>query len=125
MAVYEHNKRQSTRGIGESFNTSRSTVNSHLGKLWKVSKLCVWVAHNLSEQNKEDRISNALNLFSHVKSFFNRIIADGERIVTYDNIFYKRLWQNILVSKRQKYFTVQTKHILLYKKGINKLPGKW
>ncbi|KAG5348093.1 SETMR methyltransferase, partial [Acromyrmex charruanus] len=56
-AMLEQNSRQSTRDIAGRSNTSQSTVCRHLEKLGKVSKLGVWVPHNLSERNKEDRNS--------------------------------------------------------------------
>ncbi|KAG5311914.1 SETMR methyltransferase, partial [Pseudoatta argentina] len=56
-AMLEQNPRQSTRDIAGRSNTSQSTVCRHLEKLGKVSKLGVWVPHNLSERNKEDRNS--------------------------------------------------------------------
>ncbi|XP_043510306.1 histone-lysine N-methyltransferase SETMAR-like isoform X2 [Frieseomelitta varia] len=56
-AILEQNLRQSTIDIAGRLNTSQSTVCLYLEKLGKVSKLGVWVPHNLSERNKEDRIS--------------------------------------------------------------------
>lgn len=93
-AILEQNPRQSTRGIAKRLNTSQSTVNRHLQKLWKVCKLGVWVPHNLSERNKEDRMSIATSLLSRVKiePFLNRIVTGDEKWVTYDNIIRKRQW---------------------------------
>lgn len=93
-AILEQNPRQSTRGIAERLNTSQSTVNRHLQKLGKVCKLGVWVPHNLSERNKEDRMSIATSLLSRVKiePFLNRIVTGDEKWVTYDNIVCKRQW---------------------------------
>ncbi|XP_043510305.1 histone-lysine N-methyltransferase SETMAR-like isoform X1 [Frieseomelitta varia] len=62
-AILEQNLRQSTIDIAGRLNTSQSTVCLYLEKLGKVSKLGVWVPHNLSERNKEDRISIATSLF--------------------------------------------------------------
>ena len=80
-AILEQNPCQSTRDIAERLNTSRSTVNRHLEKLGKVRKLGVWVPHNLSERNKEDRISIATSLLSRVKiePFLNRIVTGDEK----------------------------------------------
>ncbi|XP_043260411.1 histone-lysine N-methyltransferase SETMAR-like [Colletes gigas] len=95
-AILEQNPRKSTRGIAERLNTSQSTVNRHLEKLGKVSKLGVWVPHNLSERNKEDRMSIATSLLSRVKiePFLNRNVTGDEKWVTYDNIVQKdkRQW---------------------------------
>ncbi|GFX10795.1 histone-lysine N-methyltransferase SETMAR [Trichonephila clavipes] len=62
--VLEQNPRQSTRCIAERLNTSQSTIIRHLEQLGKVSKLGVWVPHNLSERNKEDHMSIATSLLS-------------------------------------------------------------
>ncbi|GFY56090.1 histone-lysine N-methyltransferase SETMAR [Trichonephila inaurata madagascariensis] len=77
-AVLEQNPRQSTKCIAERLNTSQSTVIRHLEKLGKVNKLGVWVPHNLSERNKEDRLSIITSLRSQVKMepFLNRIVTD-------------------------------------------------
>ncbi|XP_043262919.1 histone-lysine N-methyltransferase SETMAR-like [Colletes gigas] len=93
-AILEQNPRQSTRSISERLNTSQSTVNRHLEKLGKVSKLGVWVPHNLNERNKEDRISIATSLLSRVKieAFLNRIVTGDEKWVSYENIVRKRQW---------------------------------
>lgn len=73
-------------------NTSQSTINRHLEKLGKVSELEVWVPHNLSERNKEDRMSIATSLPSRVKiePFLNKIIAGDDKWITYENIACKR-----------------------------------
>ncbi|KAL6438745.1 hypothetical protein ACFW04_004619 [Cataglyphis niger] len=57
-----------------------------LKKLGKINKLGVWIPHNLSERNKEDRMSIATSLLSRVKiePFLNRIITGDEKWVTYD-----------------------------------------
>ncbi|XP_054005260.1 histone-lysine N-methyltransferase SETMAR-like [Hylaeus anthracinus] len=95
-AILMQNPRQSTRGIAGRLNTSQSTVNRHLEKLGEVSKLGVWVSHNLSEWNKEDRMSIATSLLSRVKNepFLNRIVTGDEKWVTYDNIVRKKQWLN-------------------------------
>lgn len=59
-SVLEQNSHQSTRGIAGMMNALRLTVNHHLEKLGKASKLGVWIHHKLSERNKEHRISIAL-----------------------------------------------------------------
>ena len=63
----EQNPRRSTRDIAGRLNTSQSTVCRHLEKLGKVNKLGVRVLHNLSERNKENRMSIATSLLSRVK----------------------------------------------------------
>lgn len=93
-AILEQNPCQSTRDIAGRLNTSQSTICRYLEKLGKVSKLGVWVSHNLSERNKEDRMSIATSLLSRVKiePFLDRIITSDEKWVTYDNIVRKRQW---------------------------------
>lgn len=79
--------------MAERLNTSQSTVIRHLEKLGKVSKVGVWVPHNLSERNK-DRMSIATSLLSRVKMepFLNRIVTGDEKWVTYKNIVPKKQW---------------------------------
>lgn len=127
--------RQLTIGIAETLNTSRSIVNLHPDKLEKVSKLGVRVPHNLCERDKQDCKSIATRFLSRIKikPFLNRIITGDEKWGICDNIVRKRQWlhknqqclsdskanihgENILLSKKIK--------ILLYKKGVYKLPGR-
>ncbi|XP_014609810.1 PREDICTED: histone-lysine N-methyltransferase SETMAR-like [Polistes canadensis] len=92
--ILDQNPRQSTRGIAKRLNISKSTVNRHLEKLGKVSKLKVSVPHNLSEQNKEDRVSIATNLLSRVKiePFLNDIVTGDRKWIPYENKISKRRW---------------------------------
>ncbi|XP_023237751.1 histone-lysine N-methyltransferase SETMAR-like [Centruroides sculpturatus] len=93
-ALIEQNPRQTTRELAEKLHTSQSTINRHLQKLGKVSKLGVWVPHNLSERNKADRRSIAATLLSWQKeeSFLAKIVTGDEKWITYENVIRKRQW---------------------------------
>ena len=60
----------------------------------KVCKLGVWVPHNLSDKNKEDRMTIATSLLSRVKQdlVLDKIIAGDEKWNSDDNIIRKRQW---------------------------------
>lgn len=107
-ARLEQNPRHSTRYMAESLNTSQSTVIRHLEKLRKLSKVGVWVPHNLSERNK-DRMSIDTSLISRVKMepFLNRIVTGDEKWVTYKNIVPKKQWldKKAFSSLNQPHFT--------------------
>ncbi|XP_043258025.1 histone-lysine N-methyltransferase SETMAR-like [Colletes gigas] len=125
--ILGQNPRQSTRIIAERLNTSQATVNRHLEKLGKVSKLGVWVPHNLNERNKEDRMSIATSLLLRVKiePFLNRIVTGDEKWVSYDNIVRKRQW----LDKNQPPLpgpkaNIHGKKILLYVQQLQRVQKK-
>ncbi|XP_023244408.1 histone-lysine N-methyltransferase SETMAR-like [Centruroides sculpturatus] len=92
--LIEQNPRQTTRELAEKLHRSQSTINRHLQKIGKVSKLGVWVPHNLSELNKADRRSTAATLLSWQKkeSFLAKIVMGDEKWITYKNVIRKRQW---------------------------------
>lgn len=65
-------------------------------KLGKVSELGVWIPHNLSERNTENRMLIVISLLSWVKIelFRNRIITGDEKLLSYDNIVRKSQWSD-------------------------------
>lgn len=52
--LVESNLWQSTRELSKMLSTTQFTIYQQLEKIWKVSKLGVWVSHALREKNKAD-----------------------------------------------------------------------
>ena len=79
---------QSTRELTLDFNASLSTISCHLKKIGKVTKLGVWVSHNLNEKHKEDYKSIATSLLSRqrIYLFFKNITTsdkNGSSIISW------------------------------------------
>ena len=84
---------KSTRELGLDLSTDQSTICCHLNKRGKVSKLGVWVPHNLIEQNKKDFIFIGNNLPKKENELFLlNIMTGNKKWVFYDNVQCKRQW---------------------------------
>ena len=71
---------QSTQELVFDLNTSQSTICSHLKKIEKVSKLYVWIPHNLTMKNK-DHMSIEINLLLKQRNdpFLKNIITSDKK----------------------------------------------
>jgi len=56
LAAVEEDESLTTRMLAEQFDVDHSTIVRHLKKLGKVWKLAGWVPHELSQQNKDERV---------------------------------------------------------------------
>jgi len=56
LAAVEEDESLTTRMLAEDFNVDHSTIVRRLEKLGKVWKLAGWVPHELSDNNKADRV---------------------------------------------------------------------
>lgn len=82
-----------TRGIVEKLNLSNLTIHDHLKRLGFVSKLTIWIPHNLKEIDSIRRITICYSLLKSQENdpFFKRIITGDEKWIVY-NIKRKRSW---------------------------------
>ncbi|XP_026829777.1 histone-lysine N-methyltransferase SETMAR-like, partial [Ooceraea biroi] len=55
-ALIDSNRRLTTREIAENLNISKSSVENHLKRLGYISKLDIWVPHELKEIHLTERI---------------------------------------------------------------------
>ncbi|XP_026825440.1 histone-lysine N-methyltransferase SETMAR-like, partial [Ooceraea biroi] len=80
--------------IAEKLNLSNSTVYDHLKRLGFVSKLDIWVPHNLKEIDLIRRITICDSLLKRKENepFLKRIITGDEKWIVYDNVKRKRSW---------------------------------
>lgn len=94
QALLDENRRYSTRKMSDKLSVSHTTVESHLKKLGYVSKLDVWVPHNLKEIHLTKRINICYSLLQRIKNdpFLKRIITGDEKWVVYNNVQRKRSW---------------------------------
>ncbi len=80
--------------IAERLNSSHGTVYRHLQEIGKVSKLGKWVPHELSEENRQQRINVCTSLLSRQTqcSFLDRIVTGDEKWILYESVTRKRQW---------------------------------
>ncbi|CAK9827264.1 Histone-lysine N-methyltransferase SETMAR [Anthophora retusa] len=93
-ALIESNKRYTTREIAEMLDIHHSSVHDHLKKLGYVSRLDVWVPHELKEVHLTARISICDTLIKRQKNdpFLKRVITGDEKWIVYNNMVRKRSW---------------------------------
>ncbi|GFU65941.1 histone-lysine N-methyltransferase SETMAR [Trichonephila clavipes] len=80
-ALFDANRRITTREIGMRLNLSNSTVYDHLKGLGLSLKLDVWVPHVLTERNLCRRIDVCESLLKRLENypFLKRIITGDEK----------------------------------------------
>lgn len=93
-ALIESNPRYTTQEIAETLNIGQSTVHDHLKKLGFVSKLDVWVPHELKEIHLVNRLTICDLLLQREENdpFLKRMITGDEKWIVYNNVERKRSW---------------------------------
>jgi len=88
---------QDRQEIAEELNINHMTVWNHLKKANYKNKLDVWVPHELTQRNLNDRItiSEMLLKRNEMEPFLKRIITGDEKWVKYENIKRKRSWSKV------------------------------
>lgn len=91
-AIIEVNPSQSVREIATTLSISHTSVENHLRQLGYVSRLNVWVPHQLTEANLTARISicDSLRKRQENDPFLKRMVTGDEKWVVYDNAIRKR-----------------------------------
>lgn len=94
MPVIANNPRITVREIAEELRACKSTVFDHLKKAGYVCRYDVWVPHELSERNLNERISCCdLLLKKNVKDpFLKRVVTGDEKWILYINTSRKKSW---------------------------------
>ncbi|XP_026829826.1 histone-lysine N-methyltransferase SETMAR-like [Ooceraea biroi] len=95
-ALITNNQHITTREIAERLKVSNSTIYEHLMRLGFVSRLDVWVPHELTERNLMDRISTCDLLLKRNENdpFFKQMITGDEKWIIYNNVERKRSWSH-------------------------------
>ena len=90
----EDEPRASTRELAMLLGCSHTTIENHLHSLGKVLKFGKWIPHNLSEINKNQRLSICASLLSRQNAdpFLERIVTGDEKWVLYVNLGRRRQW---------------------------------
>ena len=85
--------RQTSRKLAEKINCDQKTILNHLHSIVFAEKLGVWVPHELSENNKENRLQIASQHFvryratrGHKQRFLYRNVTGDEKWCLYINM---------------------------------------
>ncbi|KAM5283286.1 methionine-R-sulfoxide reductase B2, mitochondrial isoform 1-T1 [Hipposideros larvatus] len=93
-ASIESNPRYTTQEIADTLNIHHSSIHDHLKKLGYVSKLDIWVLHELKEVHLTERINICNMLMKHEENdlFVKQLITGDEKWIVYNNVVHKRSW---------------------------------
>lgn len=93
-ALVESNRRLTTREIAETLNISKSSVENHLKRLGYVSKLDIWLPHELKEIHLVKRVNICDSLLKREQNepFLKRLITGDEKWIVYNNVERRRSW---------------------------------
>ena len=85
-ALLKEESRQTSCELAEKINCDQKTILNHLHSMGFAEKLRVWVPHELSENNKENRLQIASQHLTHYQAtcghkqhFLYRIVAGDEK----------------------------------------------
>lgn len=94
QAAIDGNPTCTTRELSKTFNVSHMTIYREMKRLGKVSKAGKWVPHELSEINRQQRVTCCVSLRSRELQapFLDRIITGDEKWILYNNVKRKRQW---------------------------------
>jgi len=90
-AIIDKDPCQSVREIATALNISHTSAENHLRQLGYVSRLNVWVPHELTEANLATRISicDSLRKRQENDPFLKRMVTGDEKWIVYDNVVRK------------------------------------
>ena len=98
LQLVEQDRHASYKEIAEALNINHMTV-------WNQKKLDVWVPHELTQRNLNDRITISKMLLkrNEMEPFLKRIITGDEKWVKYENIKRKCSWLKADDPSQTKY----------------------
>lgn len=94
LALVKSNPHQSTRDMARELHCDHMTIDRHLRELGFVQKLGVWVPHELTDDQKEQRVTICNSLLSRCSDmeWIKQIVTGDEKWVLYVNHTRKRQW---------------------------------
>ncbi|EZA49217.1 Histone-lysine N-methyltransferase SETMAR [Ooceraea biroi] len=135
-ALIDSNRRLTTREIAENLNISKSSVENHLKRLGYISKLDIWVRHELKEIHLTERIDicdSLLKLWMGCVTMMLPYPPYSPDLAPSDYHLFRSL-RNALNGKTftadedmksllELFFAEKDKNF--FERGIMKLPEKW
>lgn len=90
----EEDPRQTIAELSQKLNKPKSTIQEHLSKIGKVHREGVWVPHELTQGNKDMRVTICRNLLvrNEKSPFLEQIVTGDEKWIVYTNNKRKKQW---------------------------------
>lgn len=94
LELIEDDPRRSLRELEELLDRGNNTICRHLHRLGKVSKLGVWIPHELSASQAAMRVNVCMQLLTFKRTFdwLRNLVTGDEKWVLYVNHTRKRQW---------------------------------
>lgn len=95
-ACVESDPHLTSRELAEKFSVSHTAILHHLEEMGKVSKLDVWVPHQLTDFDRQRRIDACTTLLSKKRrlDWLNKLVTADEKWCLYSNMTRRRSWTN-------------------------------
>ena len=98
-ALLKEESRQTSRELAEKMNCDQKMILNHFHSMGFAEKLGVWVPHELSENNKENRLQIASQHLArlratrgHKERFLYRIVTEDAKWCLYINMKQRKEW---------------------------------
>lgn len=93
-AIIEADPRQTLEELSVLLNCGVSSVWNHMKEIGKINRCGVWVPHDLTPEQKNNRVQICHSLFiRHLKEpFFKWIVTGDEKWIMYENLHNKNQW---------------------------------
>ena len=98
-ALLKEESLQTSRELAEKINCDQKTILNHLHSMGFAEKLEVWVPHELSENNEENRLQIVCQHLvrhratrGHKQRFLYRIVTEDEKWCLYINMKQRKEW---------------------------------
>ena len=94
LQLLDENPRVTTEELAMKFKCSKSTIFDHLHSLGKKNRAGRWVPHELTDNNRAQRLSICTSLLLKQRSepFLDRMVTGDEKWILYDNVTMKKQW---------------------------------
>ncbi|KAL4478243.1 hypothetical protein ABPG72_016555 [Tetrahymena utriculariae] len=92
--LLEEDPRQSTRELADQLGFDHTTVGRRLAEMGKVQRIGKWIPHQLSQNNKTQRLNISLQLTVRFqkKDFLWQIVTGDEKWIYFSNPYNQKQW---------------------------------
>ena len=98
QSTFEGGKSPNKLRIGQKINCNQKTILNHLHSMGFAKKLVVWVPHELSENNKENRLQIASQHLAH-----HRAICSHKQHFLYQIVMGDEKWCLYIIKQRKEW----------------------
>lgn len=94
QSLLDENPCQTQQELAEQLGVTQPAISDRLHAMGKIQKEGKWVPHELTEENKNQRVDICMSLLSRfkIKNFLHIIITGDEKWILYDNPKRRKAW---------------------------------